>query len=757
MPKVELPQGSAGAGRHSRTGRLWPQGKRGRIIVLAAGVCAAVLIVTAIAVASRPSLPALSEMEIQMPERTFFPVYQDAAWSPGPADALGFAEAADNGKFTLLVEPGTGQIAVRDRSSGYLWRSNPPADQLETETVKGLQLSNLQSPFILEYVTTGNTQRSMTNALEPKPGIRYDTFNKGLQASYAYPELQLSFVIQYELTDSGLEVSIPTQGIEEQGENRLLALNVLPFFGAVSAAEDEGYMFVPDGPGGLIRFDKKRLAGGVRYDYPIYGDEIANAKAPSVPREQIGYPVFGLKRGDHAYAAIVKEGKYTTWVKAMPAGIVSGYHAVSANFVYREEYPRRVSRLGAPINTMQKDRVNRDRRVEYRLLSGDEANYAGMAHAYRSYLEESGMLGKPLEAVEHVPLQLAVLGGAAKDTSGGLRYVPMTTFKQAEGMVEELAASGVQKLRLIYNGWQQDGYVESDNRFPVEAELGGESGAARLIQAVHDKGGEMWFADNIAVMHPDQADVSAKTEGMRGVDGTVVFNRKGQFMLNPQTSVRAAKNTVDRFAALGADGLLVDGPGKTVFRDYNSGQAVEREDTAHLYQSFLGYVQERFPLAGTVQGNDYALRNIDLIIELPTNSSYDVIIDETVPFYPIAVHGSVAYTAAPGNLRQMSDEELLRAIEYGAVPYYILTDAPSRRLIGTSYDNKLYSSEFAVWKDRVAEEYKKFDQLAHVYNQRIRGHRKLNDYVFVTTYEDGTEVTVDYKANRFDVAKGAAR
>lgn len=737
--------------------RIWPRSKRGRITLLAAGVCAAIVVVTAIVVASKPALPALSEMQIRMPEQTYFPVYRDAVWTPTGTDAQGYAVAADNGKFTLLVEPGTSQIAVRDTRSGYVWRSNPPAEQLEKETVKGLQLSNLQSPFILEYMTTGNTQRNMTNALEPKPDIRYDTYDKGIQASYTYAELELSFVIQYELTESGLEVSIPTQGIEEKGENYLLAINVLPFFGAVSGTEDEGYMFVPDGPGGLIRFDKKRIAGGVRYDYPIYGDEIANAKSPSIPREQISYPVFGLKRGEHAYAAIVKEGKYTTWVKAVPAGIVSTYHSISANFVYREEYPRKVSRLGAPINTMQKERIHRDRRIEYRLLAGEEANYTGMAHSYRAYLEQSGMLGKPLEPLTHVPLQLSVIGGAAKETSGGLRYVPMTSFKQAEKMAGELASNGVEKLRLIYNGWQQDAFVESDRRFPIEAELGGESGAARLIETVHAQGGEVWFADNMAVMNPDQAEVSAKTDGMRGVDGTVVFNRLGQFRLNPGTAVRAAKKTVDTFAALGADGLLLQGPGESVFRDYNSGAALEREDTAHLYNSFLGYVQSRIASAGTVHGNDYALANIDLITELPTSSSYDVIVDETVPFYPIVLHGFIAYTAAPGNLRQMQDEELLRAIEYGAVPYFILTERPSRQLIGTSYDTMLYSSEFAVWKERVAAEYMKFDQLAHVYNLRISDHQKISDGVFVTTYEDGTKVTVDYQANRFDVAKGAAK
>jgi len=734
--------------------RRLPTTRRGWTLLLAASACAIALVVVILVAVTRTTLPTLVEMGIEIQENAAMHVYANTPWKSRVVDGDGFAEAAENDSYTLLIQPATGQIAVKDRQTGYVWRSNPLASKLENEPAKGQQLTNLQSPFVLEYSVGGKTQRSLTNALEPKPEIGYMKTERGIQATYAYPDLGLSLTLQYELTETGFEVSVPSAGIKETSDNIILSLLVLPYFGAVSGTEEQGYLFVPDGPGGLIYYDRTRPPLNNKYDFPIYGEDPANLQERTVPRETISYPVFGLKRGDHAYAAIVKDGKFTGRVQAIMGGFRSSYHSLGALFQYREEYNRKVGKMAPPVPTIQKNRVKEDRRVEYRLLKAEAADYSGMAAAYRDYLLASGQLGEAMTEREHVPLVLSLIGGSTKASSSGDEYVTATTFEQGGQIVDELASAGVADMRVLFRGWQAGGFRDSDDRFPVASQLGGTKGAEQFAAALHNRGFPLLFDDYVSFMSINHAAASIKSDGIRAIDTILYRDRKGlNFLHEPETAVQKSKQTIDRLSEIGVDGIFYESIGSTVFSDYNPSKPVSRERTSQLYTELLDYTKKRLGSAATNRGNDYSLRGSDLLTIFPLESSYDALIDETVPFYPMAVHGSVLYTGIEGNLRDEYDKQLLKAIEYGAVPYYMLTYERSRKLVGTGY-MVLYSSEYAVWKDRVIAEYKAFDQLASVMNKQMTKHEKVADGVFVTTYEDGTQVTVDYKANRFDVKKG---
>lgn len=740
--------------------RIWPLKKKLWIQAIVGAVF--VLFAVVIWNANRDTLPTLETMNIGAPQFVTIPVVQGEEWKAPSVNTEGFAKVTENGKFSLLLDPKTSQIAVLNKQNGYLWRSNPENSKLAQETVKATLLENLQSPYILEYTAGTETKRSVTNTKDSKMTIQYTAMgNSGIQATYTYAEFKISFVIQYLLTDQGLEAIVPDEGIKETGDIKIFALNVLPFFGAVSKTEEQGYLFVPDGPGGLVNYDRARPSIGTVYDFPIYGDDPASLKIFNTrvtPREPIPYPVFGLKRGNQAFAAIVKDGQFTTSVKAVLPGNISTYNTVSANFNYRQEYGRRVSGItNELISTIQKERVHEDRRVEYRLLSGDDANYAGMAHAYRSYLEESGVLATKLKATEKMPLLLSIIGGAAKPKYGGNGYETATTFAQAEQIVDDLLKHNISNIRVTYQGWQNSGHAQSDFRFPVVQDIGGNKGAKHFIESMHEKGIKVLFEDFLVWKNPEQTFFFPRSDGIRGIDRAVLLDRGERFIVNPIKAARGQKEVIDELKEIGVDGIhYFDGPGNQLFSDYNKNEPLSRKDTAYYFESLLDYARDQMGTVGVARGNDYSLGQVDFIEQFPFTSSYDFMIDETVPFYQMVVHGAIEYTSSPGNLRNIYDDQLLKAIEYGAIPFFRLTYSESRVFKETDYEF-VYSSQYSIWKDRIVEEYKKFDQLAAVYNQRMIKHDKLAQGVFRTTYEDGTSVTVDYNTKRFDVTKGGAR
>nr|WP_285855367.1 DUF5696 domain-containing protein [Paenibacillus cellulositrophicus] len=685
-------------------------------------------------------------------------LYEGDPWKPA-AGADGYALALENEHYALYVRPDNTQIAVLDKASGYRWTSNPTKEELAGETVKGQLLANLQSPFLLTHVRTQGADQTVRETLSNQTaGMQITMIRKpeGLQIEYSFPAKQLGFVMQYELTDSGLKVKVPAAGIREEGASALFSLDVLPYFGAAPAKEN-GYVFVPDGPGGLIRFDQEHASLTRGYSHQVYGSEVTNEEngtRTGERREDIAYPVFGLKKGDHAFLAVMTKGEDSANVAAMAPGLKSSFYQVFSSQIYREEYLYRMSRLAAPSKAVQKERLNRDREVEYRFLNGADADYVGMAEAYRSYLQETGRLTEALKPVEHVPLYLKIMGGNYEKAFGRIRYVAATTFEQAGDIVSTLQSKGVASLRTIFYGWQNEGDYNMEKRFPIDPALGGEAAAKTFISGMKERGVPVSFSEDFLWVD-SHSSFSGKTDAIRGIDGTAYVD-DGWYIAKPAYTAVTAADTVNRLKKLGVDGIHFSGIGEMLLNDYEPSGIQTREYAKTVYDGLLKYTREALGSASVNQGDAYALGQTDYIDGLPSESSYDFMIDETVPFYPIVLHGFVPYTFGDGNLRDDEDAEFLRAIEYGALPSFFVTHDDSRKLKDTP-SNFLYSSRFDKWERRIEEEYAKFDSLSQLYSMKIIGHEKLSGQKYATTYEDGTRVIVDYEVKDFTVEKGAGK
>lgn len=685
-------------------------------------------------------------------------LYEGDPWKPA-AGADGYTLALENEHYALYVRPDNTQIAVLDKASGYRWTSNPTKEELAGETVKGQLLANLQSPFLLTHVRTQGADQTVRETLSNQTaGMQIAMIRKpeGLQIEYSFPAKQLGFVMQYELTDSGLKVKVPAAGIREEGASALFSLDVLPYFGAAPAKEN-GYVFVPDGPGGLIRFDQEHASLTRGYSHQVYGSEVTNEEngtRTGERREDIAYPVFGLKKGDHAFLAVMTKGEDSANVSAMAPGLKSSFYQVFSSQIYREEYLYRMSRLAAPSKAVQKERLNRDREIEYRFLNGADADYVGMAGAYRSYLQETGRLTEALKPVEHVPLYLKIMGGNYEKAFGRIRYVTATTFEQAGDIVSTLQSKGVASLRTIFYGWQNEGDYNMEKRFPIDPALGGEAAAKTFISGMKERGVPVSFSEDFLWVD-GHSSFSGKTDAIRGIDGTAYVD-DGWYIAKPAYTAVTAADTVNRLKKLGVDGIHFSGIGEMLLNDYEPSGIQTREYAKTVYNGLLKYTRKALGSASVNQGDAYALGQADYIDGLPSESSYDFMIDETVPFYPIVLHGFVPYTFGDGNLRDDEDAEFLRAIEYGALPSFFVTHDDSRKLKDTP-SNFLYSSRFDKWERRIEEEYAKFDSLSQLYSMRITGHEKLSGQKYATTYEDGTRVIVDYEIKDFTVEKGAGK
>ncbi|MBW7459767.1 hypothetical protein K0U00_37480, partial [Paenibacillus sepulcri] len=223
------------------------------------------------------------------------------------------------------------------------------------------------------------------------------------------------------------------------------------------------------------------------------------------------------------------------------------------------------------------------------------------------------------------------------------------------------------------------------------------------------------------------------------------------WLVSPRFYSKVIASDLDEYKKLGADGILYDGSGigYQLNTDFNNRYAASRTDVANIQRDIFKRTKEELGAVTAVKANAYVWQDLKHIPRLMDDYSYDVFVDEAVPFNQIVLHGSVTYTSEWANVRQESRTEYLRSIEYGAYPTYVFASAPSDKL-RHSYSIWYYSLDYRDWLDSLTDEYAKVNEaLGDVQGKRIMGHRTLAPNVKETTYEGGQRVIVNYGSSEF--------
>jgi hypothetical protein len=378
-----------------------------------------------------------------------------------------------------------------------------------------------------------------------------------------------------------------------------------------------------------------------------------------------------------------------------------------------------------------------------------------MAAAYRDYLIETHGLEKIKPHSENLPLDLYLFGGDREPSLFGSTLVETTTFDQAREIVSELHTAGVSDMDVTFMGWTDGGYQQSlPKRFPVESNLGGSDGLSRLIEDVKRIGGRFYLDDNYVEAISGNG-FQARAYAVRDSNERVIeqrINREGfsfarlkrEYWVQPERSLHYLQQDMEKFKELGVDGLSHNMMGEMLFSDGNPKKPSTRKQSAEVYQEMLRLTKEELGSARITYGNAYLLGQADHISYLPLTSSFDLLARETVPFYPIAIHGLITYSGQPGNLRDENRLGFLQSVEFGALPAYLLTYEDTG-LLKDSFTRWIYSGQYENWKNTIVEEYQRMNEaLGDVQDSFIVNHREVASNVYETTYENGKKIIVNY-------------
>jgi len=567
--------------------------------------------------------------------------------------------------------------------------------------------------------------------------------------------------IIYRLEGGDLVVEVPYDSIRYKAEYPMTYVTLLPMFGA-AGTQDEGFMLLPEGGGSIINFNNGKLLQNSYYAN-MYGWDYGTTRNELVSETRSSFPVFGMAKNGKSFLCFMEGATSYGGLQADISGRINSYNWMCAkyNVLHYDQY--NVSAKTAQLVFMFENALPEDSIVHrYRFFDTD--SYVDMANHYGEYLAERYPEMAQATASEVSPVSVEMIGAIDKTVvKFGLpldSVFSTTTFDQAQEMLADMTGKGIRNLNVRYAGWANGGITQQVmTKVDVLKELGGQKKLDALIAKAKELNVPLYL-DGVNAFAYD----SGILEGFLAFTDAARYTTREQIVLLPYDIVTyqtadwldtfylvrpefAKQNTTNMLNALkdmGAAGVAFRDIGTFLSADYNPKNTTTREQVKAMNIQSMQEAAANGQRVMIRTGNDYAVPYADIITDMDLLGNRYAIIDQSIPFYQIALHGMKDYTGEPINLAGDYMQEFLTCAEYGAGLNFTFMAEDSRVLQDTTHSG-LFGSSYKSWAEDMAAMVTKYQaDMEGLNQQRIVSHEKLNANLSVTGYEDGTKVYVNY-------------
>ncbi len=184
---------------------------------------------------------------------------------------------------------------------------------------------------------------------------------------------------------------------------------------------------------------------------------------------------------------------------------------------------------------------------------------------------------------------------------------------------------------------------------------------------------------------------------------------------------------IKRYSKYDIETISVSTLGSDLNSNFDKKNPVSRDEAQGYVTSLLDRMANESNYSVMIsKGNIYAVQYADHILDVATDSTYYRYSSYTIPFVGMILHGYVNYSGAALNYSGSPDYDLLRAIENGASPYYVLGYRNTDLLKEDEDLNTYYSVDYENWFDDIVKKYNDLNKaIGDIQDYIIADHRVL--------------------------------
>ena len=651
----------------------------------------------------------------------------ETVYVQGAVNLDGFEQKLENDNHNLVLYSNkkTGAIRILNKETNYYWCSDSlNINKDDTNVIK----KKLTSSFRLLYrdgdgkvkeVYTGDSQVRLTEVV---------TGNTLLIKIYLNTT-KIGFNYEIKLNNKSINVKIKNDSIQEDSDNKLTSLTLFPYFGSAYQDNIPGYIFLPSGSGALVRFSKTSpITSSIISNF--YGVDANITKNSET--DNLSLPVYGVCHGvkQNAMFANILQGSTFANLTYSPANIDLGYNMVYPSFNYRETYLLQIPGSDQ-ILMIPEDYYHEDVEIEYTFLSNDDATYVGMAKEYQQELINQGTLKRDNTKKDNITLQLEAFG---RDYEKGLifkDYKNMTTTKDILSFNARLSEAGINDIFYVLRAFNKGGYSSQHaSSYKFDGTLGSLKDLRDLEVYVYYNPVESY---NSKKNYPSNTLVNLYNEK----NFILVEKDKYKFYTNIKTIEKYTTKAFAYYDEKTVSGMALDGIGYRLYGDKNG--KLSRTDALNV---LLDTLNDRKALMFTP--NSYFFKNTSKYLNMPLYSARYRFVTDSVPFLQIVLKGYIDYYSPYLNFSSNIDLDVLKCIEYGVNPAYLVTDKESFNLSNTlssNYYATYYETVEAIIKDNY---YYINSALKEVIGEEIINREIVEEGISVISYSNGKKIIVNY-------------
>lgn len=678
---------------------------------------------------------------------------------------------AENENYRLEFDKSTGGVILTELSSGEKWCTTP-ADAIGEELDEyGMPIKKhpkVQSPVTIKYRDYENNSiyQSMSYSDVISGGrIRCARGKDSLLVEYYFDTAEIMIPVEYKLLKDSVQLTVDPKLIQENN-NTLFEVSIAPFWCSAKNDIADVYIFVPSGSGAIINTDERSQQGDT-FSAQIYGRDYTKELQTDVSiEESVKLPVFGARmNANKATAAIVTSGSESGLIEANAGSSAMGYSSVYTTFQvrgYTEHTAQVFVGKKTQSNVYSDLTVQKPFSVRYYPLTGDKADYNGMAECYRNYLVKEKKLTE--SKAEDVPFAVSLIGGTTVTKSFlGIPYKSFysaTSLSEAKKIVSDLYKSVDTAFPVTLNGFGEGGLeiFSLAGGFKVNKKIGGAKALASLQELCKRNGNSLFMNFDLVRFSISGSGFSTGSDVVYDATNkkslqylynasTRDYNVKTKHYLLRHTELnKAAEKLVSKTENLALDGISLATLSNMSYSDYKDKTVSDyycSSGNEKLVSDIFATVKKSGRLVMANNANAYAAVNADIITDVAVTSSGENLFTAEIPFYQMIFKGYIPMVSGSQNLSADYKKLLLKSVESGCGLNYTLIARWDNCLIDSPYP-VFYNSVYEEIEPLIVENYERLQKYyASIKGAHISSHRILENGVRETVFDNDVAVYVN--------------